>query len=137
LTDAARLETELARLFGDVASLALLPKRKAVVEFARLASAVKAVDASGRPGTLLEGVTVTWLAGEPEVVRAARARGAAPAATSTPPPQAKVPAAAPLDEDAVLAKMRDQQRRRTERERLEAEIRRQDEEEEARIQAGR
>lgn len=119
--DPALLSAEITSLCGPVNDIATLPKRKAIVEFARLTSAVKAVDMSDRRGTVFEGVAVAWLAGHPPAsVVAARARGTLPPATTRTPPRDE-----PRKDSA-----KEEEKRRAERARLAEEMRRQDEEEE-------
>lgn len=139
---------------GKMASNPKLKMGTAMIALKTLSAAVKVVEASGRD--TLNGIEVTWAAGqEPEMVRQAREReqqfggsrapsvggsangnghsaGASSAekrsATGTPepltvpPPLLKAPK---LDENDILAKMRARER---EREKLEEDIRRQDEE---------
>ncbi len=123
-------------LSTKMASNPKLKNGTAVVALKTLSAAVRVMEAAAS-GQALKGIEVTWAAGkEPAILARSRAgeeaekQSAIPEKREAPTPTYVQPLAkAPkLDEDSILNQLRARER---ERERMEEEIRRQDEEEEA------
>jgi hypothetical protein len=122
--------------YGTVDSIVISDKYKtnpklkystAVVSFRTIAAAVRCLDDAGAKGTPLEQVEGKWASGEPPAaIRGSRQPADRPPKSTTPTPTTAPRPPLNINEDEVLEKLRE-----AERQRLEEQIRRQDEADEA------
>ena len=130
----ASINVDSVVLSGKMADNPKLKYGTALVALKTVTAAVKTVEAAGKGK--LEGIEVSWAGGkEPEIVRRQRESEAMASSKSKrrseaeqPDPVAREPKIPKLNEDSVLDQLRARER---ERERLEEEIRQQDEADEA------